>query len=90
MTLRDDAKQTIHDVLLNEWDPIGIVSLGGPDDEYQSYEGGVLALLQQGVSEDELAAHLIKIERDRMGLEESPDIARRAARSLIEKTAADR
>ena len=57
----------IHDVLWNDWDPIG-VNDAAPEDEYDSYIGGVYRLLASGCGRDELVNHLLKLELDTMGL----------------------
>ena len=69
---RDDRAREIHgsirQVLLHDWDPIGIRDGPGAGDEYDSYIGGVYRLLASGVSEDELVEHLWRIETVNMGL----------------------
>lgn len=65
------AKQiqaSIREVLLHEWDPIGIQDVPEAQDEYDSYVGGLYRLLASGSSEDELVEHLRLIETSNMGL----------------------
>ena len=57
----------IHDVLWNDWDPIG-VNDAAPEDEYDSYIGGVYRLLVSGCCRDSIVKHLAGIEIDKMGL----------------------
>ena len=61
-----DIMKLIHDVLWNDWDPIG-VNDAAPEDEYDSYICGVYRLLASGCR-DELVNHLLKLELDTMGL----------------------
>src|SRR6266511_5675056 len=56
--------------LWNEWDPIGVLPAeGGPFDEYDSYLGPSLRLLEQGVSLGEIEKYLEDIVGNHMGLE---------------------
>ena len=57
----------IHDVLWHDWDPIGVNDYG-PDDEYDSYIGGIYRLLSGNPTEDQLIDHLHQIETETMGL----------------------
>lgn len=56
--------------VLNEWDPIGVAD--EVDDEYDLYLTGVLGLVRSGASDQEIAEHLLRIERDGMGLAGTP------------------
>ncbi len=67
--------QNIRDVLLHEWDPIGVQDVPEAQDEYDGYVGGVYGLLVSGASAEQLAEHLWKIETDTMGLS-APDQAK--------------
>lgn len=63
-----------------EWDPIGVADAVA--DEYDSYIAGIYALLRRAASPPELAEHLVRIERESMGLEGLPverrlEVARR-------------
>ena len=72
MTSRERHGKTSQDairrVLLDKWDPIGVREVPEAQDEYDGYVGGVYRLLTTGVSVPELAEHLVRIERDSMGL----------------------
>jgi len=56
----------IHDVLWNDWDPIGVNDYG-PDDEYDSYIGGIYRILSGKPTESELIGYLYQIETETMG-----------------------
>ena len=57
----------IHDVLWNDWDPIGMHDYG-PDDEYDSYIGGIYRLLADASDEEKLLDHLHQLETNAMSL----------------------
>jgi len=57
----------IHDILWNDWDPIGVRGFG-PEDEYDSYIGGVYRMLASKVPRETLFTHLQKIQTDWMGM----------------------
>ena len=55
-------------ILLQEWDPIGVVDEPMAADEYDGYVYGVFRLLLDGAPAPTIAAHLAEIERKRMGM----------------------
>lgn len=63
-----EIQESLRQVLLRDWDPIGVSDLPEAQDEYDSYVGGVYRLLASGASEDEIIEHLYRIESDEMGL----------------------
>ncbi|MCY9863343.1 hypothetical protein OTK49_12380 [Vibrio coralliirubri] len=66
-----DFAQTVSEVLLTEWDPIGVYDDFVDDelaDEYVDYEAPVVRLAQVG-EVDNLAAYLLLIERHLIGIE---------------------
>jgi hypothetical protein len=71
---------TVRQCLWNDWDPIGLNKLGGPDDEYDSYAPAILLMIEDGASVTEIAAHLFAIRSEVMGIE-GPEHA--AARALL-------
>lgn len=71
-------------ILWEEWDPIGVRSLGGPSDEYDSYAATLSRFVLDGRDEDKIAEHLARLETDAMGLSHSdPERNRRVAHLLI-------
>lgn len=63
------AKRIMNDIrriLIDEWDPIGIKG-AGPDDEYDSYIGGIYRLLKESPTQDEIIDHLYLIDMVQMG-----------------------
>ncbi len=71
----------IRSIFMAEWDPIGC---GVPDDEYDGYIPGVYHLIQARSTTEELAAHLLEIETQRMGLTGRPEVSRRVAKLLLD------
>ncbi len=61
------AKLQMRRVLLEEWDPIGIVNEPMAQDEYDSYLGGLYDLLAGNATEAEIAQHLNEVETVNMG-----------------------
>jgi hypothetical protein len=45
-------------LLLNDWDPVGLIGLGAPEDEYECLVGPVLARLAAGQDVDQIANFL--------------------------------
>lgn len=72
MDKRDrEIQREVGQVLLRYWDPLGVAGTPEASDEYQSYVGGVVSLLARGKSTRELAEHLVRVETEAMGFEDS-------------------
>ena len=71
----------IHDILWNDWDPIGIKGIG-TDDEYDGYIGQITSLLRDDWSEREIAIVLGRIVTEVMGLQANPQIDQVVAKKL--------
>src|SRR5437764_14442817 len=87
MTSREERahqiQAQIREVLLREWDPIGVRDEPRAQDEYDSYVGGVYRLLASGASPRSVAAHLAKLEAEEMGLGVSPAKLLRGGTTLV-------
>jgi hypothetical protein len=71
VTNEDRARQiqaSIRQILLHDWDPIGVQKIPEAHDEYDSYVGGVYRLLASGSSAQEIADHLWHLENQTIGL----------------------
>ena len=75
-------RNAIREILLRDWDPIGVQDVPEAQDEYDSYVGGIEGLLHRGASVEEIAAHLAKIEGESMGLPASAALRLPAAMKL--------
>jgi hypothetical protein len=67
--------------LWNQFDPIGVMGLEDwPRDEYESYLGQTLRLLEQNASLEDIHKYLAMVTLEHMGLSESPEfeMSRRA------------
>ena len=56
-------------VLLRHWDPLGVADEPDLADEYEAYVGGVYRLLVGDASDREIAEHLVRLETERLGYE---------------------
>jgi hypothetical protein len=61
-------QESIAQILLRDWDPIGVSDIPEAQDEYDSYVGGVYRLLASQCSADDVIDHLARIESQTMGL----------------------
>jgi hypothetical protein len=67
----DDPKTItarVRAILLKEWDPIGVGHEPRAQDEYDSYAPQIAGMVLRDMSKAELAALLLTIEHDLMGL----------------------
>jgi hypothetical protein len=63
-----EIEDAIRQVLMRDWDPIGIADEPACADEYDSYIGGVYHLLASGADEARIASHLATVQTEMMGL----------------------
>ena len=63
-----DIHRQIDSVLLRDWDPIGVAHAPQAQNEYRGYVRGVFDVAVQTRSARTVAEHLVKIEREYMGL----------------------
>jgi hypothetical protein len=73
--------ERIRQILLRDWDPIGVGHRRECQDEYDRYVGSVDSLLRVGVPPEVVAKHLALLETEQMGLSGSP-----AANLAVAKT----
>jgi hypothetical protein len=64
--------KAIRDVLMSDWDPIGVRDVPEAQDEYDGYVGGVYRLLASRAEAERIAAHLTYVETTMMGLASIP------------------
>jgi hypothetical protein len=81
---RERGERELRELLLREWDPIGIADLAdAPLDEYEHYAGQVGRRLRAGADEEEIATVLEGFRKD-MGLEPSDDLPLGVAHSILD------
>ncbi len=80
--LTPDWREPIRQVLMNEWDPIGINNEPNATDEYDGYIPQIYVMLTRGDSVNQLQEHLFTIVRDLMGM--SPPATLEHMRSAAE------
>lgn len=73
--------QAMKDVLLHEWDPIGVCDEPTASDGYVAYIGPLMKTAKRDVNA--VSDLLLIIERSRMGLPGDQDRATRVAESII-------
>jgi hypothetical protein len=62
-----EIQRAIGEVLLRNWDPLGVKDEPQAQDEYDAYVGGVYQLLASGATAKQIAEHLVRVETDRLG-----------------------
>jgi hypothetical protein len=72
-------RKIIRKILNEEWDPIG----GCPPDEYDVYRDGLIKMIDENASDDELIAYLDLAVSKRMGFGRTdPEHSRRVVASI--------
>lgn len=76
-TQAESITDAIRQVLVRDWDPIGVMEdPEWPRDEYDSYIGEIYRYLARGESPEFIARHLCFVEETMMGLGRLPESAR--------------
>lgn len=87
MTHRESPKHLfarIREVLLHEWDPMGLADAPGTPHDYDAVAREVHALLTgEGATVARVAHYLEWAEGELMGLQRRPEAAREAARRVL-------
>ena len=77
---KHSGTRELREILMSEWDPIGVADISEAQDEYDTYVGQIAERLRKGESGDEIGEYLIWAE-GRMGLS-ATDAARERDREL--------
>jgi hypothetical protein len=85
----EDQIQRLRAILIDDWDPVGFGPLL-PADEYDAYIPGIIQLLENHCTSEQLEAHLVKIEKDKFGEARASGKARLAATNLVASWSASR
>jgi len=75
--------QRVDEVLHYVWDPIGVSNAPEARDEYSGYAMRVVGMLLESATAESLAAFLLEIEREGMGLTNRPEHAQSVAKLLV-------
>ena len=82
-----DQTRTLHrrikEILLLEWDPIGIASMQGAQDEYDSYIPRISAMLIARKPVHEVFEYLLWVETQHMGLASDRQRTQHVAEMLV-------
>jgi hypothetical protein len=66
-----ELQRQIGDVLLRNWDPLGVADHPEAEGEYEAYVGPVYRMLADGATDREIAEHLVRLETEALGFEDS-------------------
>ena len=81
---RERGDRELRELLLREWDPIGIDRIADSQlDEYEHYSGVIARRLRAGAGADEIAQVLDGFRRD-MGLDPGDELPLGAARAILD------
>ena len=81
--MKNKINQEINELLLKKWDPIGIGSTVGAEDEYIQYVGSIYKIIERSSSYAELFAYLWEIETHYMGLTGNKGKTEKFAKTLF-------
>ncbi len=73
-------RERVREILMQEWDPIGVRDVSTAQGEYDFYVGPIAVMvLDERTTAMAIEAYLFDIARDRMGLSARPELAERSA-----------
>jgi hypothetical protein len=82
-----ESRMKVREILVQEWNPIGVRDAPDAQDEYDDYVGRVyVMLMDERASLDEVAEYLYRIATEHMGLSPRPELAehsKQAAGTLV-------
>ena len=85
--LARENRRAARDLLMREWDPIGVKDVAEAHDEYDTYaDKAYVMLMHENGSVEQIADYLYRIETEHMGLGHSDaalDRARNIAQSFM-------
>ena len=75
-----ESRARVREVLMQEWDPIGVRDEPDAQDEYDRYAArAYVMLMDERATGPAIAAYLFEIATDHMGLTARPELAERSA-----------
>jgi hypothetical protein len=77
-----ENRARVREVLMQDWDPIGVRDAPEAQDEYDSYAGRVyVMLMDERASPELIAEYLYRVATEHMGLSPQSELAERSART---------
>jgi hypothetical protein len=83
MAQSSKLRESIKQILLHKWDPIGITDVTEAQDEYDAYLSQIASSILRRATATELRDQLLAIETDLMGLEGDKSRASSVAAELV-------
>jgi hypothetical protein len=83
MVKQSKVYEEVDRILWEDWDPIGVNELGGPDDEYRGYVPSIVKRLLNGGDEHNVSKLLHQHANGSMGLSTKIEYHKQTARKLL-------
>jgi len=75
--------EQIRELVLTDWDPIGVREISGAEDEYDAYVPEIYSLLLKRTSSDEVFSYLWQLETEHMGLQGDKTATKKFVQTLM-------
>jgi len=82
MWWKHQGARELRALLMRWWNPIGVRGVPEARDEYDSYMGPIVSLLERGGSAKDLSRYLAEVETDYMGLDARKSVDLQAASKI--------
>jgi len=77
-----ENRAKVREVLMREWDPVGVRNAPEAQDEYDTYVGrAYVMLMDERASAEAIADYLYRIATEYMGLSPRPELAERSGQA---------
>ena len=77
------ANEEVKNILMNDWDPIGVKSNPNAKAEYDQYALRIVGMLYNGTTQDSLADYLDKIVTEDLGLSSNKNKSIEVSKKLL-------
>jgi hypothetical protein len=78
----DRLRANVRQLLLQDWDPVGIRDVAAAQDEYDLYVDPIARIVERGESEEAITKYLLELEFDITGMQGDIERTRRVAKRL--------
>jgi hypothetical protein len=76
-------QSSVNDILINEWDPIGIKNNPNAKAEYDQYGLKIVGMLYNGSTAAQIAEYLNTVTREEFELVENDELSRAVTKKII-------
>lgn len=77
-------EKKVKEILMNDWDPIGIKSNPNAKAEYDTFALRIIGMLYNGANESQIREYLNQVTSKELDLAINDEVSRRVSKKLVE------